>query len=213
MPTNNSGIQVGYMAGKYPNRIGWLLSPDGWIKPPSWMPYAIDNGAYGAWSNNIPWNEDKFLNHLEKTKTAPKKPLWVVVPDVVTNREATIEKWKQWSEIVRNTLHNVPLAFAVQDGMKKEDVPKDADVIFVGGSTEWKWKNLYEWTENFDRVHVGRVNSERLLWIAHESGAESCDGTGWVRGGEERLEELHRYLQQSTNGDTRPQQQWKFENE
>lgn len=80
MPTNNAGIQVGYMAGKYPNRIGWLLSPDGWIKPPTWMPYAIDNGAYGAWSNNIPWNEDKFLNHLEKTKTAPKKPLWVVVP-------------------------------------------------------------------------------------------------------------------------------------
>ena len=79
MPSNNGGIQIGYMAGKYPNRIGWLLSPDGWQKPPTWMPYAIDNGAYGAWSNNIPWNEDKFLNHLEKTKTAPKKPLWVVV--------------------------------------------------------------------------------------------------------------------------------------
>ena len=97
--------------------------------------------------------------------------------------------------------------------MTKEDVPTDADVIFVGGSTDWKWKNLYEWTKNFKRVHVGRVNSERLLWIAHEAGAESCDGTGWVRGGEERLEELHRYLQQSTNGDTRPQQQWNFENE
>lgn len=92
--------------------------------------------------------------------------------------------------------------------MTKEDVPTDADVIFVGGSTDWKWKNLYEWTKNFKRVHVGRVNSERLLWIAHEAGAESCDGTGWVRGGEERLEELHRYLQQSTGGDNRPQLQF-----
>ena len=69
MPSNNSGIQIGYLAGKFQGRIGWLLSPDGWRTPPSWMPYAIDNGAYGAWSNNIPWNEDKFLNHLEKTKT------------------------------------------------------------------------------------------------------------------------------------------------
>lgn len=208
MPSNNGGIQVGYMAGKYPNKIGWLLSPDGWQKPPSWMPYAIDNGAYPAWANNKPWDEDKFLNHLEKTKTAPHKPLWIVVPDVVTDREATIEKWNPWSKQIRDILFKVPLAFAVQDGMTKSDVPEDAEVIFVGGSTEWKWKNLYEWTKNFKRVHVGRVNSERLLWMAHEAGAESCDGTGWVRGGEERLEELHRYLQQSTGGDNRPQLQF-----
>jgi hypothetical protein len=208
MPSNNSGVQVGYMAGKYQGRIGWLLSPDGWIKPPSWMPYAIDNGAYPAWANNKPWDIDQFLNHLEKTKTASKKPLWVVVPDVVTDREATIAKWIPWAKQIREILFNVPLAFAVQDGMTKSDVPADAEVIFVGGSTEWKWKNLYEWTSNFKRVHVGRVNSERLLWMAHEAGAESCDGTGWVRGGEERLEELHKYLQQSTGGDNRPQLQF-----
>lgn len=205
MPSNNGGIQIGYLAGKYEGRVGWLLSPDGWQKPPSWMPYAIDNGAYGAYMNNKPWDEDGFLDHLEKTKTAPKKPLWVVVPDVVANRDATIEKWKEWSNRIKEILFNVPLAFAVQDGMTKSDVPKDADVIFVGGTTSWKWKNLHEWTNNFKRVHVGRVNSERLLWIAHEAGAESCDGTGWVRGGEERLQELWRYLEQSQNGDKRPQ--------
>lgn len=205
MPSNNGGIQVGYLAGKYEGRVGWLLSPEGWQKPPSWMPYAIDNGAFGAYMNNKPWDEDAFLDHLEKTKTAPKKPLWVVVPDVVANRDETIEKWKEWSNRIRDILFNVPLAFAVQDGMTRSDVPKDAEVIFVGGTTSWKWKNLHEWTNNFSRVHVGRVNSERLLWIAHEAGAESCDGTGWTRGGEERLQELWRYLEQSQNGDKRPQ--------
>jgi hypothetical protein len=86
-------------------------------------------------------------------------------------------------------------------------VPSGADVIFVGGTTEWKWRNLRQWTDNFPRVHVGRVNSEKLLWAAHEAGAESCDGTGWMRGGEERLADLWRYLAQSAGGDLRPQPQ------
>jgi hypothetical protein len=208
MPSNNGGIQVGYMAGKYEGRIGWLLSPDGWQKPPTWLPYAIDNGAYPAWVNKQPWNEKAFRLHLEKTKQASKKPLWIVVPDVVADAESTIIRWHEWSHQIRSICPNVPLAFAVQDGMTKFHVPNDAQVIFVGGTTEWKWRNLHEWTQNFPRVHVGRVNSERLLWMAHEAGAESCDGTGWVRGGEERLEELHRYLEQSTNGDKRPQLQF-----
>jgi hypothetical protein len=41
--------------------------------------------------------------------------------------------------------------------------------------------------------------------MAHDAGAESCDGTGWMRGGEERLEDLERYLRLSTRNDKRPQ--------
>lgn len=208
MPTNNSGIQIGYLAGKYPGRIGWLLSPDGWRKPPSWMPYALDNGAYGAWANKRQWNAEAFRTHIEKSKTA-HKPLWVVVPDVVTDMDATMISWHEWSPQLRSMLPNVPLAFAVQDGMTPYHVPKDADVIFVGGTTEWKWRNLYSWTDNFPRVHVGRVNSERMLWMAHDAGAESCDGTGWMRGGEDRLDDLVRYLKESTTG--RRQQTMLFE--
>ena len=204
MPSNNSGLQVGYLAGKYSGRIGWLISPGGWRKPPSWMPYALDNGAFGAWANKWPWDANAFLAHIEKSKTA-HKPLWVVVPDVVADMDATLISWHEWSPQLRVILPNVPLAFAVQDGMTPYHVPKDADVIFVGGTTEWKWRNLKMWTEAHPRVHVGRVNSERLLWMAHDAGAESCDGTGWMRGGEDRLEELERYLRLSTRNDKRPQ--------
>lgn len=52
----------------------------------------------------------------------------------------------------------------------------------------------------FPRIHVGRVNTERMLWMAHEAGAESCDGTGWFRGDKAQLAGLMRYLDDSTNG-------------
>lgn len=197
MPSNNSGIQVGYLCGKYPKRLGWLMSPDGWRKPPSWMPYALDNGAYGAWVNKKEWDEHKFFDLLEKARNSTF-PLWVVVPDVVTNRDATIERWHAYYPMVQKILPFTPLAFAVQDGMTPEDVPSNADIVFVGGSFEWKWDTVEMWTKAFPRVHVARVNSERLLWKADLAGAMSVDGTGWLRGGEERLAGLVHYLEVST---------------
>ena len=203
MPTNNSGIQIGYLCGKYPGRLGWLISPGGWRKPPSWMPYALDNGAFSAWLNKREWDEQAFIDLLDRTR-GHIRPLWVAVPDVVADAEATKARWPEWSQRIRK-ITNVPLAFVVQDGMTVADLPEDADVIFVGGSTEWKWRNLKMWTAAHPRVHVGRVNSERLLWMAHGAGAESCDGTGWMRGGEDRLEDLERYLSLSTRNDKRKQ--------
>ena len=196
MPANNSGIQIGHLCGKYPGRLGWLISPGGWRKPPSWMPYALDNGAFSAWLNKREWDERAFIDLLDRTRKHIR-PLWVAVPDVVADAEATKARWPEWSQRIRKII-NVPLAFVVQDGMTVADVPNDADVLFVGGSTEWKWRNLKMWTAVHPRVHVGRVNSERLLWMAHDAGAESCDGTGWMRGGEERLAGLQNYLQKTT---------------
>lgn len=203
MPSNNSGIQIGYLCGKHPGRIGWLVSPGGWRQPPTWMPVALDNGAFGAWVNKREWCEGEFWDLLE-TAARWITPLWVVVPDVVADREATLQRWNEWAPKIR-AFRKWPLAFAVQDGMTPNDVPKDSQVVFVGGTTEWKWRNLRMWTDNFDRVHVARVNSERLLWQSHEAGAESCDGTGWMRGGEDRLKELQHYLEESATNVKRRQ--------
>lgn len=197
MPSNNSGMEIGRLCGKYPGRLGWLISPDGWRKPPSWMPYALDSGAFGAWKNGTQWDEGKFMELLERARKATY-PLWVVVPDVVMDRDATLARWDEWAPRIRAVLPHTPLAFAVQDGMEIEDVPKEAEVVFIGGSIEWKWKYLLTWTAHFPRVHVARVNSERRLWMADVAGAVSCDGTGWMRGGEERLAELAHYLELSS---------------
>jgi hypothetical protein len=203
MPSCNSGMAVGRLVGMYPKRLGWLLSPIAWKQPLSWMPYALDNGAFSAWLHKKEWDEGAFVMMLERARRS-HFPLWVVVPDVVADREATLDKWDKWVPQIRSVLPHTDLAFAVQDGMTKDDVPSNADVVFVGGTTEWKWKNLRTWTDNFKRVHVARVNSERLLWMADDAGAVSCDGTGWMRGGEERLIELEHYLEIST-GRGRPQ--------
>lgn len=200
MPSNNSGIEIGYLAGRHEGRIGWLISPGGWRRPPSWLSYSLDNGAFTAWKNNKQWDEGAFMDLIERTR-GHQRPLWIAVPDVVADAQATKALWPAWSQRIRAAAPHVPLAFVVQDGMSVADVPEGAEVIFVGGSTEWKWSTLGMWTKAFPRVHVGRVNTERRLWQCHEHGVESCDGTGWMRGDQEQIEGLRRYLRLSTRND------------
>ena len=198
MPSNHTSMQLGYIVGTWPGRIGWMLSPGGWRTPADWMPYALDNGAFPAWTKGHKFDEQAFYNHCQRIVGMTHKPLWIAVPDVVANREETIKSWWRHCSRVAKFCHR--LAFVVQDGMSPDDVPENADLVFVGGTTEWKWSTLKMWTGNFPLVHVGRVNTERMLWMAHECGAESCDGTGWFKGDESRLQGLLNYLEESTTG-------------
>lgn len=198
MPANNATMMAGYLAGKYQGRIGWIQSPDSWKEPPDWLPYALDNGKFPIWEKGGKWDEKVFYEHCNRAMGRHHKPLWIAVPDVVANREETLRSW--FAHSPRVSEYGCPLAFVVQDGMTPDDIPPNASVVFVGGTTNWKWRNLTDWTRSFPRVHVGRVNTERMLWMAHEAGAESCDGTGWFRGGKERLSGLLNYLDESTNG-------------
>lgn len=198
MPSNNSSMHLGWLAGQYPGRIGWLLSPDGWRRPHRWLPYALDNGAFPAWMKKKEWDEIAFLYMLDAASKAEVSPKWVIVPDVVADREATIARWHSWAP--RLAKFGWPLAFAVQDGMTAGDIPADASMVFIGGTTDWKWSTLPEWCATGKRVHVGRVNGYRGLWHCHEAGAESVDGTGWFRGDQEQLRGLESYLRESSDG-------------
>lgn len=181
MPANQSGPRVHYLAGRYPGRIGWLVGPSARTKSKlrPWIPYALDNDAFSAWAHKRAWSETEWLAMLDWAKTSGFTPRWVLVPDEVANREATLEKWTRYAPIARQ--YKWPLAFAVQDGMNAADVPHDADVVFVGGSDEFKWPTMTMWAENFPRVHVGRVNSVHRLRECFTAGIESVDGTGWMR--------------------------------
>ena len=128
-----------------------------------------------------------------------------MIPDVVTNAEATLEQWTVHAPRVRQT-YGWPIALAVQDGMKPADVlalEVQPDVIFVGGSTRWKWATASWWTSHFPRVHVGRVNSARRLYLCSELGVESVDGTGWFRGDATQTEGLRRFLEDQQAGKVR----------
>jgi hypothetical protein len=197
MPSNSSAMVTGYMAGRYPRRLGWLMSPEGWRSPHPWLPYALDNGAFSAYRHSRPWDEAAFYRMLERAKRSANPPLWVLCPDKVARKEETLELWEQHSP--RITEAGYLPAFAVQNDMEPSDVPAGAGVVFVGGTFDWKWATLTTWTSNFPRVHVGRVNTERLLWLCHNAGAESCDGTGWMRGDKKQLAGLFNYLRDSNN--------------
>lgn len=213
MPSNSSGLRTGYLCGKYSNpvRIGWLLSPGGFRIPPTGqggfhMPVALDNGAFGAFLKNKPFPETAWLEHIKKAHQHCK-PIWMVVPDVVSKAAETLTMWGVWAEKLAIMYPNTKLALAVQDRMTVEQVKSlliQPAVIFIGGSTEWKLSTMRTWCDNFPRVHCARVNTESRLWKCHNAGCESIDGTGFFRGDQAQTEGLYRYLEQSTTS-LRPQ--------
>ena len=189
MPSHDTGFAAGRLFGMFPEWLAHLCGPDTVKEPILGVPWALDNGVFGAFTTGREWSEEPLYRFLDRF--AAWNPMWVVVPDCVGKRERTLELWNEHAPALKS--FGVPLAFAAQDGMTPEDVPKDAAVVFVGGSTSWKWRNLLMWTQNFPRVHVGRVNSRRLLEQAESAGAESCDGTGWFRD-PRRTAELEAFL-------------------
>lgn len=207
MPSNNSSMHLGWLAGKYDglDLIGWLLSPLGWRTPHRWMPYACDNDRYATKVSGKLWDElayERFLSTLTTMILMGRPPLWLLVPDVPFDRDGTLTEWKKWAPRLKE--YGVPLAFAVQDGMTQSDVPADAKVIFVGGSTKWKWDTVLQWCLDNEHVHLARANSYDLLWKAVDAGAKSTDGTGWFRGNQEQLAGLELFLHEQVNGG-RPQ--------
>ena len=203
MPANNRKWQVHYWQGKY-GGLGHLYGPTESFSPFPHLPYALDNGAFAAWTNGLEWDRHQFLDHLDRAEFHAKaghRAEWVVAPDVVTDAEATLEMWPYWHQKISQA--GLLPALAVQDGMRPEELAQITplpEVVFVGGSTEWKWLWVDRWCRSFDRVHIGRVNTYRWLIRAHQAGAESCDGTGFFRAGEERFQGLRRFLKEQSEG-------------
>ena len=150
------------------------------------MPMAFDNDAYSAYQNQTEWNESAWYSMLDKMeKEIPADRVeWVLVPDVVGDMRATLANFFLYREAISR--RGWPVCFALQDGMVPQDVPCTVDIVFVGGTTKWKWSTLPMWCQAFPRVHVGRVNSLEKLEVCRrlqdEFGSlESIDGTYWFR--------------------------------
>lgn len=182
MVAANSNPLLHMLAGKYEGSLGWMMSPaTGFMRPYEWLPYAVDNGKYAAYSNNEKWNADKFFGMLDRCRLEKCKPRWIVCPDEIGDKDGTKKAWRNYrSEMTR---YGWPVAFVAQDGMSTNDVPYDSDLVFIGGSTEWKWRNVALFAATFDRVHVGRVSAPEKLEYCLRLGIESVDGSGFFREG------------------------------
>jgi hypothetical protein len=168
VPKELVDAQIGFLS-TYPRTISRHISGI----------FSIDNGRYGVWRNGNEWDGVKFLKMLEHMLAHNLKPHWVVVPDVPGDAIATNEEWFRWQPLIKSCGFNC--ALAVQNGHTPWNIPQNADVIFVGGTTEWKHQNIGTFCKDFPRVHVARINSLRWLWVCYYAGAESVDGNGWFR--------------------------------
>ncbi len=195
MPSNNSGQVCSEIFRKYPGRLAHLHSADSLRRPKFGLDWSLDNGVFGAFTRGVPWDGTNFYEWLDEF--GHLKPNWVVIPDAVGDRDKTLKMWDEHSPSVAQ--FNVPMAFVAQDGMTPKDVPNNADIVFIGGSTNWKWANLQVFCDAFpNMVHVGRVNTIKNLFRAHHAGAISVDGTGWFRGDQKQLAGLYNYLAETS---------------
>jgi hypothetical protein len=201
MPSNNTGKMVRDLARKYPGRIASLMSPGGQRAPIDGCGLAFDNACFGAFKNGTEWDFRKWMKMMDWAVSGSHNPMWALCPDSVGDITGTLNRWDEFYWITAS--YGWPVAFAVQDGMRKEHVPKNASVVFIGGSTDWKWETLRYWCDHFSHVHVGRVNTYRRLWQSHDAGAKSIDGTGWPRGDQRQKRGLEAYLMESSGDKVR----------
>lgn len=160
---------------------GWriLLTPDN-PTPRVGLRHAVDNGAWGAFQKQTPFDAGAFTELVER---AGAQADFVIVPDIVAGGMESLKFSLLWLPKLR---HIRSLLLPVQDGMDVADVSKVLHAwpnlgIFLGGSTEWKLKTMYGWgmlAAALNRhYHVGRVNTARRIRLAAEAGADSFDGT------------------------------------
>ena len=157
-----------------------LVSPGKHMNPPAGFRFAIDNGAWPCFKNNLPFDHEGFTELIEIHGGAAD---FVVIPDIVAGGMKSFEFSLSWLDRLK---HFHRILFAVQDGMITDDVGALLERVpnmglFLGGSTEYKLKMMYGWgmvTHALRRYyHVGRVNSMRRIKLCAEAGANSFDGT------------------------------------
>jgi hypothetical protein len=167
----------------------WIVGPLDHGRSLFGMRYALDNGAWPAFSQGIEWSAEAFEDALEEFGPAAD---FIVVPDVVADAAASLELTREWLPrmLKRPDLAGVPLLIAVQDGMTQAEIGGILELdrrlgIFIGGSTEWKVPAIIpwaRWAKDLGRyVHVGRVNTARRIRLCAAGGADSFDGTSATR--------------------------------
>jgi len=162
---------------EYNDYFGLLNSPRGSMVSP------LKNGVTWALDNNCftkNFNFKSWIRALERYQIYQDTCLFVLAPDIVGDKDATLFLYKQYHTIIKEDF-GYPVALAIQDGMTKDDIYwEDIDAIFIGGTTEYKFGNdaeqiLKHALDNNIHTHVGRVNSRKRVlrfWFV-----DTVDGT------------------------------------
>lgn len=158
--------------------FGHIMTPAGGKKTPIQLPWCADNEVFTErfrWPVFADW-----LAYMHRHRETCK---FVVVPDVVGNACATLDRYRWYAWRIKSM--GFPVAFVAQDGIEDMKWPPEYDVLFIGGSTEWKMGEAAAWCIKKAQaagkwVHVGRVNSQKRIRHFQLLQVDSVDGTGLV---------------------------------
>lgn len=159
------------------------------------LAWAADNECFAKGER---FDLDRWLGWLGTLRPHRERCLFAVAPDVVGDAERTLARSLPVLPRIRDL--GFPAAFVSQDEADRVGVPWDAlDVLFVGGSTDWKlsersWALCVEAHRRGKRVHVGRVNSWRRLRACRVGLVDSADGTQLCYRPDQTLPQLLRWL-------------------
>lgn len=190
--------------------IGLLIQPGNHyhLRVQHYPAWAADNGAF---SKKHGFNPVKFRAMLAQPNLRANVTtcLFVAAPDVlrvlddgtvIGDARATLDQFPTWAREIREL--GYPVALVAQNGL--EDmlhlVPWDlVDVLFLGGSTEWKLGAGARACVEFARAlgkgtHMGRVNSYKRLALAQGWGVDTADGTFLAYGPTQNLPRLLAWL-------------------
>lgn len=190
--------------------LGCIITPAQGNRVPDGCSMAGDNGKFGkgwpgvgAWSAWLAGEVDTY---------GVGRFAFAVAPDVPFDAAVTLAESTPWLEKIRAL--GIPAAYAAQNGSENGLIPWDdlfvaskldrSDVLFLGGSTEWKLgpaaRSLTaEARTRGLRVHMGRVNSLRRLRYARSIGCHSADGTYLAFGPDVNLPKLLGWLRDVNN--------------
>lgn len=147
------------------------------------LPYALDNGAWTAFVQKIPWDHQAFTRNLSRFGSQAD---FVVIPDIVAGGLASLDHSLSWLDRVCSATKLALLP--VQDGMVASDVAaliSPAIGVFVGGTTEWKKTTMRDWAvlcrARGAWCHVGRVNTVKRIALCAAAGVTSFDGSSASR--------------------------------
>jgi len=176
-------------------KLGFILTPDMGNAIPKGVKVAADNACYLNPNN---YSDERYLKHLNRFNGYC---LFATAPDVVGDHSATVERSKPMLRKIRDA--GIPAAFCAQDGWDERTTPWDEfDVLFVGGTTEFKFRGGRDAVKAARRrgkkAHMGRVNSLARLRAAAAIGCDSGDGTFLRFGPDTNAPKLLSWLEQLT---------------
>ena len=181
--------------------IGYMLTPMMGNAPDlSTATWGADTGCF---AKPEAYSEAGYLKWLGE-RAGKGRCLFATAPDVVGNAATTLDRSMPVLPMLRRL--GYPAALVAQDGLESLVIPWDAfDVLFIGGSTEWKLSAVAagivaEAKARGKWVHMGRVNSWRRLQYAASIGCDSADGTFLAFGPAKNLPRLRSWIRRLAAG-------------